>query len=246
MAKKNPRPTFDELFQLLKRTSLPTVLVEGVDDIIFYRKIEEDLSYLNVDVLPAGNKDFVLGLMKKLEDEGCSNSIAFVVDKDLWVHGIPSEFSGKINLVTTDGYSIENDLFDDGNLLELLSVKEMDEFMEDMHKFLDWYALAINRVLSGKNGAFRTHPGKVLDDAEFFDEETRLEDNEVYPSRLRSEIEAEYKKILRGKSLLAIMNRRLSKNGRDVKFSVKQLMAVGASRKGDNFERLKNLIADSF
>ncbi|PWW31599.1 DUF4435 domain-containing protein [Chromohalobacter israelensis] len=246
MAKENPRPTFDELFELLRRTSLPTVLVEGVDDIIFYRKIEEDLSYLNIDVLPAGNKDCVLRLMEKLEEEGRGDSVAFVVDKDLWVHGVPDEFSGKDNLITTYGYSIENDLFVDGKLLDLLSINEAEEFMSDVNRFIDWYALAVDRVLSGRDGAFRTHPGKVLDDAVFFDEGTRLEEEELYPDNLRKEIESDYQKILRGKSLISIINRQLSKNGRDVKFSGRQLMAFGGSRRGSNFERLKGLIANAF
>lgn len=245
MATEKPRPTTDELFQLLKRTSLPTVLVEGVDDIIFYRKIEEELSHINVDVLPAGNKDAVLELMERLESEATSKSFAFVVDKDLWVHGIPEEFAGKEKLITTEGYSIENDLFSDGNLVALLSSKEAQDFWEDITRFLNWYALAISRVLNGRSGAFRTHPGKVLDDLEFFEESLQLEDGEEYPENLRSDIELEYQRLLRGKSLLSILHRQLSKSGRDVKFSGKQLMAFGGSQKGANFERLRELISQA-
>lgn len=242
MSKEKPRPTVDELFQLLKRTSLPTVLVEGADDIVFYRKIEEDLVDLGLDILPAGNKDCVLELMSRLQEECKGKKFAFVVDKDLWVHAIPTEYNDCQRLVMTDGYSVENDLFLDGELEELLSVDEKTEFLNDIERFLHWYALEVSRRLNGKDGAFRTHPGKVLDDPEFFNSRVELNEGEEYPNVLKQEIKNDFRKILRGKSLLSILHRQLSKSGRDVKFSGKQLMAFGGTRKGENYKRLRELI----
>lgn len=67
MNAKKTRPTVNEIYELLKRSSLPTVLVEGKDDIIFYRGIEFELSCFNIDMLPAGNKSSVSEFKSKIE-----------------------------------------------------------------------------------------------------------------------------------------------------------------------------------
>lgn len=238
------RPTVDELYELLKRTSLPTVLVEGKDDIIFYRKIEEELKEYGVDMLPAGNKDAVLTLRQKIAAQPISAPVVFVVDKDLWVHASPpaEEF---YDVITTEGYSIENDLFVDGDLESLLDASELARYRADMEKFIRWYALAIYRHLNQVGSGFRTHPGKVLDDNEFYVAETSLTPGESYPDELYKEIVGSYSLYLRGKSLFALILRELSATRRETKFSGKQLMAFGASRKGPNFQRLYTAIKSS-
>lgn len=142
-------PTVDELFATLKNSSMPTVIVEGRDDIVFYRKVEDELSDLGIDILSAGNKDKVLELREKILSENLSIPIAFIVDKDLWVnYGVPTEYQD--SLITTNGYSIENDLFLDGDLLLLLDSDELLDFKDDLDVFIKWYALAINRHVNDK------------------------------------------------------------------------------------------------
>ncbi|OSQ29410.1 DUF4435 domain-containing protein [Thalassospira sp. MCCC 1A03138] len=238
-------PTVDELFELLKRTSLPTVLVEGKDDIIFYRSVEHELKFYNVDMLPAGNKHSVLKLFDKLSGIQTSAPIVFLVDKDLWVHATRDSWGVSDEIITTNGYSIENDLFSDGDLEALMEPDEKIRFNSELSKFVRWYALAVSRSLSGKESAFRTNPGKVLDDDDFYDEEMRLLEDETYPEDLFNEIMEEYHFFLRGKSLLSLVCRQLSSRRRKVKFGSKQLIAFGASRKGDNFERICVLLTDS-
>lgn len=236
------RPTVDELFELLKRTSLPTVLVEGKNDIIFYRAVEEDLRDIGVDMLPAGNKGAVLEIRRRLQGQKISAPVAFIVDNDIWVHtGVPDEVC-KPDIVTTVGYSIENDLFIDGDLISLLTAEEKRHFLADIERFARWYALAIQRHMANAKSEFRTHPGKVLDDKDYYEDRILLSDNESYPSELFDTIISEFGLYLRGKSLFAILHRQLSRGGRDVKFSEKQLMAFGASRKGDNFQRMQELV----
>ena len=242
MSEDKARPTVDELYELLKRTSLPTVLVEGKDDIIFYRKIEEDLSEFGVDMLPAGNKGAVLDLYKKLSSEASPLPIIYVVDNDLWVHGFVDAEEKPDEVITTKGYSIENDLYSDGELESLCSGVELAKFRGELDRFLYWYALAVSRKLHDRDSAFRTHPGKILDDVEFYDSETALIDNENYPDHLLAELKANYSSLLRGKSLFALLVRELSSKQRVTKFSVKQLMEIGASRRGENYQRLSSNI----
>ncbi|WP_347554850.1 DUF4435 domain-containing protein [Robbsia sp. KACC 23696] len=240
MPADKPRLTVDEIFELLKRTSLPTVLVEGRDDIIFYRAVEHELQKFDVDMLPAGNKEAVLNLKQKIKTASISVPIIFIVDKDLWVH--EGDVVQDSSLITTSGYSIENDLFIDGDLESLLTPPENGKFKLEMHKFIHWYALAVARYRSGSHTTFRTHPGKLLDDEDFFSSETTLHENELYPEEFRKEIEFNYAHTLRGKSLFALLLRQLSATKRDIKFSSKQLMAFGASRKGPHFQKISNAV----
>lgn len=238
-----PMPTVNELFEALKRTNLPTVLVEGKDDIVFYRKVEEELRPLGVDMLSAGNKDAVLELYKKIKDIHTHSPVLFIVDNDLWVHS-PSDSDAYVDIIKTDGYSIENDLYIDGDLEELLSPEERRVFLQELEKFTRWYALSVGRKFAGIDTSFRMHPGKVLDDAGFYNEETALFAGETYPDALFQEILNDYKRLVRGKSLFALLLRQLSAKKRDVKFGARQLMVFGASRKGKNFWSICNSVRD--
>lgn len=241
----------DELFGTLKNSSLPTVLVEGKDDMIFYRRVEEELCDLGVDILAAGNKDKVLKLREKLISEKLPIPIAFVVDKDLWInYGVPSEYQQEI--ITTNGYSIENDMFVDGDLLSLLTKSELDRFKSDLELFIKWYALAVDRNVNNRKStcdekySFRHHPNKLLNDNSFYEEECILIENETYPTELYNSILDEYEIKLRGKSLLGLLLRYLSEKNRKTKFSVYQLLELGAARKGNNFQNLVSQLRTKF
>ncbi|WP_080414601.1 DUF4435 domain-containing protein [Burkholderia ubonensis] len=245
MSSEKARPTVDEIYELLKRSSLPTVLVEGKDDIIFYRSVEHELRDLEVDMLPAGNKDAVLELRRKIKEDPVSVPVVFVVDNDLWVYPIAGRPVNIDDLITTTGYSIENDLFVDGDLEDLLSPEEMVKFKAEMNHFLRWYALSVSRNINGHASSFRTHAGKVLDDEDFYRAEVALHDGEAYPEALFEAIQSNYSTLLRGKSLFALLLRQLSAKNRHVKFGGKQLMAIGASRKGSHFKKIQTSVRKS-
>lgn len=244
MSSEKPRPTVDELFETLKRTSLPTVLVEGKDDIIFYRYVEDNLKDLGVDMLPAGDKGIVLSLYEKIQANPISATVLFVVDKDLWVHTPPDEGRYGTKLITTNGYSIENDLYSDGALEGILTIEEKRRFETGLDRFIRWYALAVSRHFEGGVGRFRTHPQQVLGEPGFYEAELALKEGEKYPEDLYVSTRTEYDRVVRGKSLFALLLRELSAKKRSVKFSSKQLMVFGASRAGPNFLRIQSAIRD--
>lgn len=241
----------DELLRTLKNSSLPTVLVEGKDDMIFYRRLEEDLYDLGVDILPAGNKDKVLEIREKIVSEGLSIPIAFIVDKDLWVNfGIPPEYQDDV--ITTNGYSIENDMFFDGELLTLLDKDEKEIFKIELEKFIRWYALAVDRninsrfVVENNEYSYRNNPHQVLDE-NFLSRELTLIGEEIYPEELYTSILNEYGMKLRGKSLFQLLTRQLSGQHRKTnKFGIHQLIEIGAARKGNNYQRLLSILRLKF
>ncbi|MCK7414176.1 DUF4435 domain-containing protein [Enterobacter cloacae] len=244
--KENPRPSLDEIYETLKRTSLPTVLVEGVDDIYFYRRIEEELSDIGVDMLPVGNKDGVLELYKRIQSNPVSAPVAYVVDKDDWVYfGIPENIG---DIITTNGYSVENDLFSDGDLTSLLTMAEKDKFTSELAIFLRWYTLSLvrNKVGNQENISYREHPNKVLDDREFYEKSIKLNQDEDYPEVLYNRIHEEYVHMLRGKSLLSLLIRIFSNRSEGAKYSRQQLIEFGASRRNENYQRICESISKVF
>ena len=99
--------TVDECVAALHRTYLPTVIVEGKDDMQIYQWTERRVGIQNANVLPVGGKETLLAVYER-RNEYAHLPVAFVADKDLWLFsGIPPDYP---DIIWTEGYSIENDL----------------------------------------------------------------------------------------------------------------------------------------
>lgn len=231
----NPRTpneiTVNEILATLKRTSLPTLIVEGSDDMIVYRRFEDSLAYLGVSVLAVGGREKVLEIFGRRNEIPCSVKTIFIADQDTWVNtGIPPEFQDP-SLIFTDGYSIENDIYRDGELWKLLQNHEKNRYDEDVDSFIEWYALALDRHLRDSSNPIATHPEQVLNPAQR-PVLLALQSAETYPTALRQEILDDYRRLLRGKSLLALLLRHTNVKGRGVRHSDSALFETVAVRPG--------------
>jgi hypothetical protein len=189
--------TVDEIIATLKRSSLPTLVTEGGDDVIVFRGAEVDFASIGLSILPVGGRDKLLQIFCRRSELEHIN-IAFVADRDVWVYNeVPQEFVSE-KLVLTDGYSVENDLYRDGNLENLLTNDEAGRFRAELAAFIKWYALAVARVLDGRGGKIRIHPNHLLDSNERLSSESELQEGEAYPDELKAKIENDYKRYLRG------------------------------------------------
>jgi len=248
--------TEDELLATITHSSIPTILVEGKDDIVFYRRMEEEFGDVEVSMLPAGNKISVLNIKNKIEHlqslskQNILIPIVYIIDMDTWVNfGIPSSINFD-NLITTKGYSIENDMIEDGDLISLLTKHEKTIFFKEKEKFTHRYALTLyrNKQESTKpNGdvfCYQEHPHRVLESS-FFEAETKLMENEMYPDDLFSKINHNWIMELRGKSLLALLLRQLSHKNRKAKYSSYTLMDISASKKGENYMRIVSKLKEN-
>lgn len=233
MAKVKPEDTLttEELLATLRNTSLPTVIVEGLDDMIVYRAIEQRLSHLNVSILPTGGRSKLLDIYKRRGEIHTNSALVFIADKDLWIQtGIPPDLTGP-NIIWTDGYSIENDAIRDGELTNLLKAGEKEKFNAELVEFLHWYALAVSRHLEDASVPICRHPNHILD-AEEKHELTKCAEGEDYPAALYAQISSDPKRIVRGKSLLLLLVRNLSYKGREPKHNDKALLEVAAMKPG--------------
>jgi len=233
--------TADEVIALLKKTSLPTLVVEGSDDMIVYRRFEDSLAHIGVSVLPVGGRTKVLEVFDRRAEIPPSVRTMFIADQDTWVNsGIPAAYSDQ-SLIFTDGYSIENDVYRDGELWTLLQAHERPVFEAELEEFIEWYALAVSRHLLGNAQQISLHPDHVLNPIHR-PALLALQPAEQYPTALRQELNADYKRLLRGKSLLALLLKHTNAKGRGVRHSDSGLFDMVAVRPGALLIRLRQEI----
>ena len=73
--------TVDEIIETLKRSSLTTVLVEGVDDVMIYRWLEDEIGIHNANFFPCGGRNNLLEIYERRAEFSELKTI-FVADKD--------------------------------------------------------------------------------------------------------------------------------------------------------------------
>lgn len=99
----------DEMIAYLKRSSLPTLLVEGSGDKSLLRRIECELKSRDISIQPVGGKGSIDTIFSKKEEIG-RKDVVFLRDRDDWViFGAPERAE---EIILTTGYSIENDVLD--------------------------------------------------------------------------------------------------------------------------------------
>lgn len=241
----NVVPSVDEIISTLQRTSLPTIVVEGTDDMIVYRRLEDRLNSLGVSVFPAGGRINVLEIFRRKSEISARVKLAFIADQDTWINtGVPNDYQHP-HLVLTHGYSIENDVFIDGNLISLLNDQEFAKFSRDLQLFVEWYSLALTRHLNGSDQKISLHPDQVLDPAKHPVLKALFE-GEQYPEVTRQQVFANYQRLLRGKSLFALLLRHTNYKGRQVRHTDKALMELVAARPGPLLQLVSDRVAAAF
>ncbi|MGE6446425.1 DUF4435 domain-containing protein [Pseudomonas bubulae] len=231
-------PSVDELIALLKKTNLPTLIVEGKDDLIIYKRLENQFYKEDLSVLPVGGRENVLRIFKRVNELPPHCKIMFIADKDNWViTGIPGDYHSD-RLFFTAGYSIENDVFQDVNVDAYMSGIEKQRFESELERFLAWYALALSRNIDEGDEAIKNHPNHILDNQQEFEHLTLLKDGEVFPQGRFEALSADYKNLLRGKSLMQLAMRQLSYNGRPARHTDKSFIEHAAINPGPLISQL--------
>jgi hypothetical protein len=227
-----------EIAATIARSDFPSVVTEGRDDVIVFRRLEEEFAELGLTLIPAGGRTGVIEVYRLRHTLPKRARAVFVADRDLWViGGIPDEFVSS-HFLFTDGYSIENDMFRDGELSSLLTAGESSKFYEELKLMCRWYALEVSRYQNGEEVNVGIHPHHFIDDLNEQARMMELRDGEAFPHDLSERILLDHAKILRGKTLFALLIRQL--NG----FSYRNLLNIGASRKGPHLVALfKNVRA---
>jgi hypothetical protein len=234
--------TVDEIVNTLKRSSLTTVLVEGKDDILIYRWIESEIGVVNANFFPCGGRDKLLQVFERRSEFPDLKAI-FVADKDAYVYVNPPENLSEI--IWTNGYSIENDLYYGRNIESLLDNQEKVIFSTSLNSFVEYYGFEIQNFLEGRDFCFRNHPQHLICDIQNAVKQEFLEQiNFVQPNNeLIENLRNNYDVLIRGKSLFALLTRILSKQNRAIKHSKLTLLEhCYRTHKSEKFIELINKI----
>ncbi len=211
-----PNPmTVNVVVGALKHSGVPNIVVEGKDDQIIYRELIERME-ITAEVLYAGGRPQLLQVYER-RSEFANVPVAFIADQDMWLfRGIPAQYN---DIIWTEGYSIENDLYSHVNLKGRVGNKI--EYNQTLDSISMWFAYKVEEYL-GKNLG-KTF--KSIRDEEYVEVAHRL--NKVIPlgkTTLASgldflplehqrvkDIRAAYNLQLRGKLLFELLVRFLNK-----------------------------------
>ena len=206
----------NELVSILRHSQKANIIVEGNSDIIIYRELIDRFGTNEVDIHQAGGKTPLLQVYEKLleaEEKGDFSHIpvVFIADQDMWLFsGIEPVYD---DIIWTNGYSIENDLYSDANLERLLDKNDLVEHQQILDSISTWFAFAVEAYLAGNSPNLDLHcdeivpPGKIELDTDFCVRQGLRTPN---PNRVQ-QIRSAYQLLLRGKQLFQLLVRFLSK-----------------------------------
>ena len=230
----------NEIVSYLKRTSLPTVLVEGTDDQSVYRYIESALEDLEVDVLVCGGRSALIDIFER-RDEFVGRQVAFLADKDMWYFtGVPLEYQN--DMIFSNGYSIENDLYVKHIFEELLDKDEIVNFRKLLLSLSRWFAFEVIRCKRDGYALCDIHINKITNGSDLNEEYLQSINFKEPDSELVQEILLSYNASLRGKNLFQAVLRYLSAPKRKSKYSRYNLIELGSKLGNECFERMQKEI----
>jgi len=232
----------EEIISLLKRSSLPTVLVEGDDEITIFRWIEEQVGTFNANILPCGGRTNLFKIFDR-RNEFPSAKIIFLADKDMWLFTtIPKKYS---TLIWTEGYSIENDLFIDSEsyLLRLLESDERKSYRKIISLISIWFAFEIQLYRNSGCCSIDHNINEIVDTKQMLlntDFLTKREFSDPSGETV-NEVNREYQLKIRGKLIFQIMKYLLNAKDRKSKYSHDNIFEM-CLKINPNHSHLNNIV----
>lgn len=231
MSKKNNVLTSDIIIETLKRSSLNTVLIEGVDDVEIYRTLESHLEIEDISFFECQGRNNLLKVFERRNE--LSDNLLFICDNDLWViFGRPNEYVDE-RLLTTEGYSVENDIYLDGEdiIQKLLKKDEISLRDEIVKNICKWYAHEITLVQKNRAYDCKFSDVTILNTSVMqkfsrqFEEVFLLSRNYVEAEEsIYNEIFDDFKSKLRGKYIFQIFEKIFQERPKkSVRYSKSQL-----------------------
>lgn len=231
MKNQDIRYTVDELIGMLNHSSYPTILVEGIDDVRWYRCFEQEF-YGNAKVFQVGGRSVLFNLYER-HHEIISN-VVYLADRDMYVFGRTPEMYR--NIIFTKGYSIENDLLKGSVVVQtLLGSKDKARLNRLLPPLAKWFAFCVEEFKHGKSPVLTDAPQCIIsergDQAEIRPEyKTRIAFHEPDES-LKQKILLNFDMKFRGKNLSQLYAFVLSKRkhgDEGEKFTDSQLLEIAA------------------
>lgn len=232
--------TVNEIVSILKHSDLTTILVEGKDDMLIYRWMENDhLKAKDVHFFPCGGRNKLLEVYERRAEFSQIKTV-FVADKDAFIYdeNLPEKYS---EVVWTKGYSIENDLYHGKQIEKLLDSEEDINFRTALKNFITYYGYSVERYQKTKKEHFANRPEKVLSDNYELNSDFLKKVQFIQPTKdTITYLSEDYDLLLRGKNLFDLLLIFLSHKDRKIKHNKKALLE--SCFKLHPNEAIKNLI----
>ncbi|WP_445344882.1 DUF4435 domain-containing protein [Acinetobacter bohemicus] len=228
MSKRPPLPTAVIVSTIKNSISGKYVIVEGIDDIVIYRNLITLYQSKGIKVIAAGCRDKVLDVFNLLKNTPDLDKAIFIIDQDSWIFsGIPSDYQ-HIRIICTAGYSIENDVYVDKKIANLMQgVGIYSAFQTDLQLYLKWFTLAITRFCTNNNAnseKLDIHPDNFFKNSTTIADYCSLNTGEVFPQQTYDDLLTDYALKFRGKCLLSLAIRTLGKRPEAPKYNSKTIM----------------------
>ncbi|MYJ76831.1 MAG: DUF4435 domain-containing protein [Caldilineaceae bacterium SB0670_bin_27] len=214
--------TVDEFVASLRHSDLPTIIVEGKEDMPIYRWVETQFGIGTADVLEVGGRRKLLSIFERRQ-EFPDLPVAFVADKDMWLFsGIPSDYR---EVIWTEGYSIENDLYAGADLENLLEAEEAQEHQQVLDAIVEWFAFEVEECLDCKPYEVKIHSNRIvpLGQTQIDGDFRKCRGFRPPGEEIHRQIREAYQLKLRGKQLFEMLVRFLSAPDRKSKYSYDNL-----------------------
>lgn len=237
-------PSVQEIVSTLKRSSLPTLVIEGSDDVYIYRYLKSKLSSRLVSIQPCGGRNTLFKIHDR-KHEFADKNIVFIADKDSYrFDGVPDN---RKDIIFTEGYCIENDIYHGSTIHDFIDDEDSTNFQLLRTLILRWYAFELERYNAENND------NKTLEVSAHINvispDNTQLCPRFVERIGFREPcaqtlelVASDYDLNVRGKQLFQMLSRFMSKKGRFSSFSDKNLVEI-ALKQGQN-ELLERLVFD--
>lgn len=229
--KKKQPVTPEEIFETVRHSDKFNIVVEGTTDHEIYDDLTTSLGINDLDYYEAGCREEVFKvyrLIKNARKEGKISkvNVAFIADQDSWIFldesDKPPEGYKDIcieEIIWTNGYSIENDLYIEGELRNFVPPDLTDYYDDTLDAICTWYAFEVVNWDRKQDLPVAKHLEQIVPQdysnlkSELLQE---LQEKGFNPKcqklkEKKEEIKKSYAKLIRGKTLFQLIQRFLKK-----------------------------------
>lgn len=235
----------DELIAAINHSSSPYIIVEGKHDLIIYREILNDIDCVSA-LEPRGGCQKVQALIKR-KNEITNPNVIFILDKDILVY--KKEVPNIDKVLYTEGYSIENDLYQ-GRAFEkkYFNPEDKKNFEKLLDSFILYYACELEKFFKGKKSILSKMPDSIINKSDYSLNTSLLVEYNEPSQKTVDYLKNEYDLLLRGHSLFNLVEMVMRKKGRKNKFNSQRLYEICYRLKSNSIKnmqaRIKKILTD--
>ena len=227
----------EEIFALVKNSGKFNIVVEGTTDHEIYDNLTTSLGINDLDYYEAGCREEVFKVYRLIKDarkEGKISKVdvAFIADQDSWVFldKKPPEGYEDIcidEIIWTEGYSIENDLYIEAQLKQFVTKDLEDCYDDTLDAICTWYAFEVVNWDRKQALPVAKHLEEIIPQGysdlkcELLEELKRKGFDPTCKEleQKKWEIKNDYAKLIRGKTLFQLIQRFLKKRALPANYS---------------------------